>query len=322
MAVVLLTAAVLLGACGDSGGSVGTSTDDGRADRPLVVATTTILGDLTRRVAGDAADVTTMMPDGADPHSFEPSAQQRADLQRADLIVANGANLEEGLHTPLADAQATGVPIFRATDHIDTLSSRDGNGHASDGHASDEHAEAVEAHDHGTVDPHFWMDPTRAATVVRALGTRLTRLTGDDEVTAQAGAYARRLEDLDDHIAKLLADVPAARRVLVTNHDALSYFADRYDFTIAGTVIPSVTTGAEPSARDLQDLANVITAQRVPAIFAEDTASAQLVDTLARESGNDVQVVQLYSDSLGGPARSYVDMMTIDAGRIGDALGR
>ena len=323
---LLVGLTLLLSACGagDAAGDAAAQTGDDLA----IVATTTILGDVTRNVAGDLAEVSVLMPPGADPHGFEPSAQQLAQMQDADLVVANGADLEAQLTDALAEVERAGVPVFRATEHIDTLTFEGHDAHA-DAHGHDDaHADESDAAvGDGQVDPHFWWDPTRMADVVRALGQRLATLADGAGASEAAGAraadYAQRLAAVDRDVEQLLAAVPADERRLVTNHEAFGYFADRYGFEIVGTVIPSVSTGAEPSARDLEELAHTIEQQQVDAIFTETIASDALADALATEVGADLEVVELHSDALGdegsGPS-TYVDLLRTNARRIHQAL--
>lgn len=337
---LLLGLALALSACG---GSAQTTDGDGRTPsaeaggEPLtIVATTTILGDVASEVGGDGAEVTALMPPGSDPHNFEPSAQQLAQMQEADLIVANGGGLEAQLQSAVDEAERAGVPVFHAVDHVDTLTFDEAE-HAdaeepagenrSDGAHDDEHVDAGHSdgeHEHGSVDPHFWSDPTRTAAVARALGEETAALAANDAgVEARAGTYAQRLEDLDAEVRSMLSTVPEEQRTLVTNHESFGYFADHYGFEVVGTVIPSVSTGAEPSAQDLEELVTTVNEQQVRAIFAENTAPDQLAQTLAQEVGSDVQVVELYSDSLGeegSEAPTYIDMVRVNAQRVSDAL--
>ena len=135
---------------------------------------------------------------------------------------------------------------------------------------------------------------------------------------ANASTYVAALEALDAEVAELVAVVPDERRLLVTNHDAFGYFADRYDFEILGAIIPGGTTLAAASARDLAELASAIGELGVPAVFAETTTSSQLAETLASEVG-DVAVVELFSGSLGPSgfeADTYVAMVRTNAERI------
>lgn len=293
----------------------------GSSDAGLrVVATTSVLGDVVSEVVGDGAEVETIMPAGSDPHDFEPSAQQVAALEQADLVVANGLELEQSLLDPLRNAENDGIPVFHATAHVETIPFGEDEGEE---HTEDEGEEHADEHAHGGDDPHFWQDPSRMAAAVRALGDELDQLTGGTEMSAAAEEYAASLEDLDGEVAELLEEVPEARRVLVTNHEAFGYLADRYGYEIVGTVIPSGSTNAEPSARELARLAEVIREEDVPAIFAENTVEPRTAEALAAEVGSAVEVAELYSDSLGqdgSGAETYEGMIRTNAETISSAL--
>jgi zinc/manganese transport system substrate-binding protein len=143
-----------------------------------------------------------------------------------------------------------------------------------------------------------------------------------EALEANAAAYIAELEALDAEVEEILAVVPEDRRLLVTNHDAFGYFADRYDFEVLGSIIPGGSTLASASARDLAELASTIGELDVPAVFAETTTSSQLAETLAGEA--DVEIVELFSGSLGAPdsgAGTYIEMVRTNAERIAAALG-
>lgn len=296
-----------------------------------VVATTTVLGDVTREVVGECAAVAALLPVGADPHGFEPSAQQVEQLQQADLVVTNGADLLENLEAALAEAEAAGVPTFVAVDHVETLAFVGDAGHdhadEADAHDEDTNGGASEDHGHasaeGATDPHIWMDPLRMSDVAAALGEALDGL-GCDGAVERARAYGAELDALVERMETTLAVVPETARTLVTNHEAFQYFADRFDFEIAGTVVPDVSTGAEPSAQDLERLAEIVREEQVAAVFAETTQPVRLAETVSSEVGGDIEVVQLYTGSLGeadSATGTYIGMMEENAQRIADALG-
>jgi zinc/manganese transport system substrate-binding protein len=322
-----LALTVALAGCGsDSNGSANTAsgTDPaGGGDAATIMVTTSILGDITDEIAGDDAVVETIVPIGADPHEFSPSARQAEEMAQADLLVVNGAGFEEGLQGLIDQAEDSGVPVFAFADHVDRLAwNEDDHDH---GHDEDtESGEEDRGHDHGEWDPHLWTDPRRIADAVEALYPVMADLDGVDaaDLQARATAYLDELVALDEEIEELLADVPEERRVLVTNHDVFAYFADRYDFEVVGTVIPSVTTLAEPTAAELEALAQEIQEHDVPAIFAETTQSTQLAEALAGSVG-DVAVVELYTESLGeegSGAETYVGLMRTNAELIAGAL--
>jgi len=302
---------------GGAAGCGGDDDADAAAGRPQVVVTTSILGDIVRNVVGEQADVQVIMPVGADPHEFAASTRQAESMVEADLLVVNGAGFEQGMAGVIAGARDDGTAVFTFADHV-TLRTLDGGEH--------EHEEGDDGHDHeGGDDPHLWSDPTAIAGSVGALAAELATVQGIDgaAVAASAATYAAELTALDATIAESLASIPADRRVLVTNHEALGYFAHRYDLEVVGAVIPSLTTSASASAGELEALAAVIRERRVPAIFGETTQPTKLAEALADEVGGDVQVVELYTESLGeagSGADTYVGMLRTDADRIAAAL--
>jgi zinc/manganese transport system substrate-binding protein len=277
-------------------------------DLPQVVVTTSILGDLVREVVGDRAAVRVIMPPGADPHEFAPSARQAEAMEEADLLVVNGAGFEQGLASVVAAARDAGTPTFVFADHVQ-LRPLDGDDHDHD----------------GGDDPHVWTDPLTVVDGLAPLGEALAAIEGVDPevISSNAGALAESLRVLDEEIATMLEAIPAPQRVLVTNHEALGYFAARYGFEVVGTVIPSQSTSARSSAAELEALARVIDEHGVPAIFAETTQPTQLAEALAADVDADVQVVALYTESLGeegSGADTYVGMMRTNAERIVEAL--
>jgi zinc/manganese transport system substrate-binding protein len=302
---------------GGTAGCGGDDDADAAGERPQVVVTTSILGDIVRNVVGEQADVHVIMPVGADPHEFAASTRQAESMVEADLLVVNGAGFEQGMAGVIDGARDDGTAVFTFADHV-TLRTLDGGEH--------EHDEGDDGHDHeGGDDPHLWSDPTSIAGSVGALAAELAAVEGIDgaAVEASAATYAAELTALDATIAESLASIPADRRVLVTNHEALGYFAHRYDLEVVGAVIPSLTTSASASAGELEALAAVIRERRVPAIFGETTQPTKLAEALADEVGGDVEVVELYTESLGeagSGADTYVGMLRTDADRIAAAL--
>lgn len=276
------------------------------SDRPQVVVTTNILGDVVEHIVGDAAEVTTLMKPNADPHSFAISAQEAARMDSADLLVTNGLGLEEGLQQHIDRAAAAGVPTLVAGDTIDVLP-----------YASEDAA--------GADDPHFWTDPARVVEVVNALEDALTDLEGIDveQIRNNVDVYRDDLAELDEEMSTAFAEIPADRRALVTNHHVFGYLADRFDFRLVGAVIPGGTTLAAPSAADLRDLTDAIDEAGVRTIFAESSQPDRLIQVLASEAGIEVDVVELFTESLtepGGGADTYLTMMRANTERIADGL--
>lgn len=288
----------------------------------LVVVTTSILGDVVSNLAGDEARVEVLMPLGADPHTYEPSARQAARLREADLIVANGLGLEEGFEAVIDRARAEGVPVLYVGDFVDPLPyAGPGSDHDSDGEEADEDGEA---HQHeGGYDPHFWMDPVRMQRAAAVIAERLGGLA-EGGFAARAAAYGERLGELSAYIEARISTIPAGRRVLVTNHFAYGYYAERYGLEMLATVIPAATTDSETSAAQFARLVDLIRSRGVPAIFASTTEPTRLAEAVAAEAGREVEVVRLYAGSLGEPgsgAESYLEMMRTSTDLIVQALG-
>lgn len=277
------------------------------SDRPSVVVTTNILGDVVETIAGDEIDVVTLMAPGADPHSFELSAQQAASMRTADLVVSNGLGLEEGVQHHVDASAEDGAPQFVAGDHVEVL-----------GYA-----------DSDADDPHFWTDPAQTARVVEALAPELVEIAGggDSEsgaaIEEAAADYLAELDELDADMAAAFAGIPAEHRALVTNHHVFGYLARAYDVRILGAAVPGGTTLAAPSAADLQELVDAIDAAGVRTIFADSSQPDRLMQVLADEAGRDVDVVSLLTESLpaaGEPGDTYLEMMRQNLQRITDGL--
>ena len=366
---------LLLASCGSGDGtssgtiappdtdSAGVVESEPQSERLLVAVTTTILGDLVANVVGAAADLVVLLPVGADPHDYRASAAQVALLHDADLVVANGLGLEEGILDVLEAAEADGINLLEVGDLLDPLpfgghdDEDDGGDHGDedegdhhgdeddeddaddrgdedegDHHGDEEdgdedegdhHGDEGEDHAHSGADPHFWMDPLRVAEAARLIAQALASLDASVDWMTRADAYASSIEELHEEIQAILAPIPHEDRELITNHDALGYFADRYGFEIIDTVIPGGATLAEPSSAELAALVDRIRETAAPAIFAETIEPTVLAEALAAEAGSGVEVVELYTGSLGEPgsgADTLIGMLRVDARRIADAL--
>jgi len=298
LALIAITLSLGLGlsACG----SAPITTSNGK---PTVIATTSILGDLVQQVGGNDVNVDVLIPRGADPHDFEPSASQAARLRDATLVVANGLGLEERLEGTLQSAAEDGATVFEVGPLIDPLN-RPGTDQP---------------------DPHFWLDPDRMIRAASLVADELARVTGIDRsrLNANVKTYTDTVQVATAYASLTLNTVPQGQRLLVTNHDALEYFANRFHYKVIGTIIPGGSTLAEPSASDLRDLVATINAAGVNAIFSESTSSSKLADTVGREVGKKISVIELSTDTLGepgSPTSTYQGLITTTARLIADGL--
>jgi ABC-type Zn uptake system ZnuABC Zn-binding protein ZnuA len=302
---VSLAAAVVLTTCAPA--SVPSA---GGKAAPKVLATETFLADIAQNVAGDRLKVEALIPLGVDPHGFEPTPRDVKKVADSSMLIVNGAGLEEFLAKLLQNAGGQRTTIEAAAG----LESR-----------KPKPGEEIVAEVHGHEgDPHFWLDPVSVIKYVENIRDGLSAVDPDGAQVylANAQAYITKLQELDKWAAEQMKQVPDDRRVLVTNHESLGYFADRYGLRIVGAIVPSVSTGASPSAQQLAQLADAVKRAGVKAIFLETGANPQLANQLARDAGIRA-VTSLYTHSVTdakGPAPTYIDMMKYNVKAIVDAL--
>ena len=346
------------------------------------------MADWVENIGGDDVEVFSLAPVGADPHAFQPGAQDVAKVADADLVLSVGLGLEESWLNELLENAArdesaivelgeTVDPIEFAESHAGEVEMLEGLSHivheveegeidpetgleevkellegaereeeelpetvleivkkVEDGqmgaedaieeikHLTGEGEDKHEGHGHGIHDPHFWFDPLRVKLVVSDIAARLSALDPDrgDAYRANASAYNARLDELHAWTEQQVDAVPEERRLLVTSHDSLGYFANLYGFEVVGVIL-STTTETEPSPADLAELSDTLEELRVPTVFGETTVSERLADAVATESG--ARLVRLYSGSLGtggSGAESYIEMVRTNIERIVEAL--
>jgi zinc/manganese transport system substrate-binding protein len=324
LAIFSVGALALFTACGGSSDSTGSteSADSTVTSRPSIVVTYSILGAVVSDVVGEAADVKILMPNGIDPHEWEPSAKDIEALTNADLIVSNGLDLEGNVMEAIEEAESNGVAVFHATDHVEVIEfGAGGHDHAEEEtHAEDEvvtaesvvgtEAKAEDEHsdehgdEHADGDPHFWTSPVEMAAVVLSLGEALSDLGID--VGDRAAMAAERLTNLDQEVSKIVETIPADQRILITGHESLGYFAHQYEFEVVGAVIPSLSSEAEASAGELAELKAVIEAEGVTVIFTELGTSPDVVAALADDAGVDVVELSTHFLPEDGTYASFV----------------
>jgi ABC-type Zn uptake system ZnuABC Zn-binding protein ZnuA len=281
----LVTVAAVFAACGSA------SSPGDRSGRLDVVATTTQLADFARNVGGDRVAVRQLLKPNVDPHDYEPTPGDVAAVASADVLVEHGIGLDAWLGSVVDNAGGHARRVV-ATDGVPLIS----------GDSSEPGG-----------DPHVWLDPRNAVAMVRNIqrGFAAVDPAGADVYRANADRYVARIEALDRELAARIGTVPAARRRIVTDHDAFGYFARRYGITIVGTVIPSLSTAAEPSAGDVTRLVSTIRREGVRVVFSESSVDPRLQRAIADESGATLGA-PLYGDSLGPagqPAGTYLGMM-------------
>jgi len=271
-----------------------------------IVVTYSILGSIVKDLVGDNANVTISIPNGLDPHEWEPSARDIETINKADLVVANGLGLEGGMEKTLGTAKSNGVKFFTTSDYITVRHVGTG-----EGIPSGDPDQAV-----GAVDPHLWMDPVAIKSIVSALAIEIKNDFNLD-VAAQAQNLESRLDSLNNEVANIVAAIPQENRKLVTGHESMGYFAQRYGFKLVGVIIPSLSSQAGVSAADLAALKKAIQDNQVKAIFTELGTSPTVANAIGDETG--VKVVELATHTLPGDS-SYFTFMRNLATVITNAL--
>jgi ABC-type Zn uptake system ZnuABC Zn-binding protein ZnuA len=289
-AVTTVALALVAIGCGDSEGEAETG-----GGAVAAVATTTIAGDIVGNVGGDRVHVDTLVPADADPHDFEPRPSDAVALAEAEVAVKSGGELDEWLDDLIESAGGDAAELT-LLDSVRAIGD----------------------------DPHWWQDPRNAMLAAEAVRDALAEADPDGRRSYERNAaqYVRELSALDDEIERCMQRVPPEKRKLVTTHDALGYFAERYGLEVIGSVIPSLSTQAQPSAKEVDALVEQIEEEGVEAIFPEAAVSQRLEQAISRESGAQVGR-ELWTDSLGGEgsgAETYVDAMRANADRLAEGM--
>ena len=310
-----LSTALLLGvlvSCGSSGDSTNsnestaqTAPDSVVADLPVIAVTYSVIGNIVSQLVGDNATVTVVIPDGQDPHDFQPSAKDIETINNAALVVSNGLEFEEGLEEVLENIAKSSGNIFMVGEHITVRKIDDGDDHGDDHHDDDKHADG---------DPHLWLSPATMLEMLPALTTALSEAVGAD-LSAEATALTTKLQDLDGQVESIINSLGECN--LVSGHDEMGYFADRYGCNVIGAIIPSFTTTSEATAGELAELKLLVEQYKVRAIFTGLGTSPDTASQLAKELG--IKAVTLSTHYLDG-VTNYQEFILNLTNQIAEAL--
>jgi manganese/iron transport system substrate-binding protein len=284
-----LLASVLLTACQEE-------EEKGQAAEVKVVATLDLFADFARQVGGDRADVSTLIPAGADPHTYEPTPSRVAKLAKADLVIVNGLGLEAALEDVIEENTPSSTPIIELSQGLSVIND-----------------------DHHDGNPHLWLDVQNAIAYVERIRDALVQIdpAGTEAYRANADSYLAELRTLDEEVTADIDSIPSDRRKLVTFHDAFPYLAQRYGLEVIGVVVAS--PGKEPSAKDVANLVDAIAAEEVPAVFKEPQFNARILELAADDAG--AEVCTLYSGTLDKKVDTYVKLMRFNAKELVRCLG-
>jgi ABC-type Zn uptake system ZnuABC Zn-binding protein ZnuA len=311
--VILIVIVFALTACG--GQSATETLVSQGTSAPVILTSTTFLADITRNVTGERAQVESLLPVGTDPHTYEATPSDVTKIAESKVLILNGIEYEHFIEALIENAGGERL-IITASDGLEPRHMEE--------HEGEEHASESGEAGHEAGDPHMWLEPNHVMTYIENIRAGLTHADPAGAVTYQANAdaYASQLKDLDTWITEQVAQIPQERRLLVTNHDSLGYFAEQYGFTVIGTIVPGVSSAGAPSAQEIAMLIDEIKVTGAPAVFLNIGDNSDLADQIAAET--DIKVVtDLYIETLSspdGPAPTYIDMMKYNVSQIVDAL--
>jgi ABC-type Zn uptake system ZnuABC Zn-binding protein ZnuA len=291
----VITLSSLTTGCGDrSKGS--------QRNKPLVVATTTIIADITQQIAGDRVEIFCIMPVGGDPHIYQPVPGDARQIARSDLVLLNGLQLE-GWLIELARHAGGSRPMIAVTEGIVPLQD--------------------EAR-HGEPDPHAWFDVRNIHYYVDNIVRGLSMIDpdGEAEYREQADEYKRKLDELDAWVRERIQSLPENRRILITSHDAFRYFGEAYGIRVMA--LQGISTEAQPQTRDVIELVRAIREYSIPAVFIETSVNPKMLEQIARDAGARIGG-ELFSDSLGHPDHeggTYLGMVMYNVSTFVEAMKR
>jgi len=277
------------------------------------LAIETFLADITRNISGDRLTIYSLMPIGMDPHEFEPVPKDFASISNNRILIINGSGFEGWLEQMLKNSGSSNyiIEASKGLGEISDFKSENDAKNINNGETADKLSE---------IDPHFWLDPVYAIEYVKNISSELVKIDpgGKDIYESNGQKYIEELKNLDMWTRDRVSILPEGKRIIATNHESLGYFAKRYGFEIAGTIIPGFSTDVSITAREFALLIENVRSSGVKVIFLETGANPKLAEQLAEETGIKV-VYNLYTHSLsdaGGNASTYIDMMKFNVNTI------
>lgn len=311
LVVFLIVIAFGLSSCGGQP----TSLEASGTTTPIILTSTTFLADIARNVAGERARVESLLPVGADPHTYAATPSDVTKIAESRVLILNGIEYEHFIEPLLENAGGERL-IITASDRLEPRH--------MEAHEGEEHTDVAGEGGHEAGDPHMWLEPNHVIVYVENIHDGLTEAdpSGTDVYKANADMYISQLKELDTWITEQVAQIPQERRLLVTNHDSLGYFAEQYGFSVIGTIVPGVSSASTTSAQEIAALIDEIESTGAPAVFLNISDNPDLADQIAAET--DIKVVtDLYIETLSpsdGPAGTYIDMMKYNVSQIVNAL--
>ncbi len=280
--VSIISLSIIMAGCGGK-------SEGGEREKPLVVATTTIIANITEEIAGDRVEVYGIMPVGGDPHIYQPVPGDARMIARSDLVLLNGLELE-GWLTELAQHAGGSRPMVTVTDGITPLEDKQR---------------------HGEPDPHAWFDVQNMHYYVDNIVRGLITIDPDgaEIYNERAAAYKKKLDELDVWVHEQIESLPGDRRILITSHDAFRYFGEAYGVRVMA--LQGISTEAQPQTKDVVELVRAVRNYNIPAVFIETSVNPKMLEQIARDAGARIGG-ELFSDSIGQPGHeggTYIGMV-------------
>ncbi len=303
-ASLLITLALAVVACG--GGDDDDGEDGGRLQ---VVASTGVIAHFTEQIVGDDAEVVSVIPAGADAHSFSATTTDIRNISAADVVIVNGYNLEEGALRTIFEHIPDDASLVVAAEGIDPLEG---------GHHEEEEGDGIATAE--GVDPHMWLTVPNAMVYVRNIANGLVAADPDNASVyrEREEAYLAGLQALDEELRATIAGIPLERRVLIVYHDAFQYFAAEYGLELAAAVLPA-SPSQQASAAAVAGIIEIVAGRNVGAVYREPQFAAAALDAIAGEAG--VRVLTLYSGAFTDEVSTYIEAMRANAKALADGLG-
>lgn len=287
---------------------------------PSALAAETFLADISQNIAKGRLSVKSLIPIGIDPHEFEPVPKDFVLISESNIFIINGGGIEGWLEKVLENTKLNGNIIEASSELKDRLGKLKENTHSS----NDSHLNSGSHFHENEVDPHFWLDPNYVIEYAKTIrdGFKKADSDGKEIYEKNTEEYILKLKDLDNWIKQRVSILPENQRLIVTNHESLGYFAERYDFKIIGTIIPGFSTDSSITAKEFAELIEKVKTSGVKIIFLETGSNANLAQQLAQETGIEV-IYKLYTHSISnhdGDAPTYIDMMKFNVNTIINGL--
>lgn len=292
------------------------------SNRPKVVATSSVLCDITEKIAQDTVNLSCLIPAGTDPHAYQPKPSDRKAIEQANLILYNGYGFETDFIKLIESTQNSAPKVAVGEIAVPKPLKGEQDDHK---HEHGEKAPANHDHDHGEFDPHVWHDAKNGVRMVEAVRNQLEKISPNRAQTYNSNAekMTRELTQLDSWIKSQISTIPAQQRKLITTHDAMGYYATAYGIPIEGA-LQGISTEEKPTAGRVKELVGEIKRANVPTIFAEATINPKLIETVAREAKVKVSEQKLLADGLGEKgtnADTYEKMLIANTQAIVEGLG-